>query len=68
MTWAIVLILGAGIGVAVHLFDYTWEAVATVTRMLHIHPAKILALGGAGGAAVIGLEFWLATVVAGALN
>lgn len=58
-----VAFLGAIIGFAFMLFDFTWGPVRFFTGWFKIHPATVLAMSAVGGAIVISAEFWLAAAL-----
>lgn len=53
-----VAVIGAAIGVAFMLFDFSWATARFCSGLFGIHPATMLALSAAGGALVISAEFW----------
>jgi hypothetical protein len=68
MTVLTVALLGAAIGLAFMLLDFSWNSVRFFTGWFKIHPATVLAMSALGGAIVVSAEFWLATAVWQALT
>jgi hypothetical protein len=63
-----VAIMGAVIGFAFMLLDFTWGSVRFFTGWFRVHPITILAMSAVGGAVVISAEFWIATALWQALG
>ena len=63
-----VAIMGAVIGFAFMLLDFSWGTVRFVTNWFDVHPVTVLLMSALGGAIVISGEFWLATAVWEALT
>lgn len=68
MTVFTVALLGAVIGFAFMLLDFSWGSVRFFTGWFKVHPATVLAMSAVGGAIVISAEFWLAAAVWQALS
>ena len=68
MTVFTVALLGAVIGLAFMLLDFSWGSVRFFTGWFKVHPATVLAMSAVGGAIVISAEFWLAAAVWQALS
>ena len=68
MTVLTVALLGAVIGFAFMLFDFSWGTIRFATHWFKVHPATVLAMSAIGGAIVISAEFWLAAAVWEALT
>lgn len=58
-----VALIGAVIGLAFMLFDFSWGTVRFVENWFKVHPATVLAMSALGGAIVISAEFWLAAAL-----
>lgn len=58
-----VAIIGAVIGVAFMLFDFSWGTARFFGGWFGVHPATMLALSAVGGAVVISAEFWVVTAL-----
>jgi len=58
-----VAMLGAVIGLAFMLLDFSWGSVRFFTGWFKVHPATVLLMGALGGAVVISAEFWLVAAV-----
>jgi len=63
-----VALIGAVIGFAFMLLDFSWGSVRFMTGLLRVHPATVLLMSAIGGAIVISAEFWLAAAVWEALT
>lgn len=63
-----VAMLGAVIGLAFMLLDFSWGSVRFFTGWFKVHPATVLLMGALGGAIVISAEFWLVAAVWAALS
>ena len=63
-----VALMGAVIGFAFMLLDFSWGSVRFFTGWFRVHPATILLMSALGGAVVISAEFWLAAAVWEALS
>lgn len=63
-----VALIGAIIGFAFMLLDFSWGSVRFFTGWFRVHPATVLAMSALGGAVVISAEFWLAAAVWQALQ
>ncbi len=63
-----VALIGAVIGFAFMLLDFSWGSVRFFTNWFKVHPATILAMSALGGAIVISAEFWLAAALWEALT
>jgi hypothetical protein len=68
MTALTVALMGAVIGFAFMLLDFSWGSVRFFTGWFKIHPATVLLMSALGGAIVISAEFWLAAAVWEALT
>jgi hypothetical protein len=64
----IVAAMGAVVGLAFTLFDFSWATVRFFSGWFDVHPATMLVLSAIGGAVIISVEFWLATILWQALN
>jgi hypothetical protein len=58
-----VALMGAVIGFAFMLLDFSWGTVRFFTGWFRVHPATVLLMSAIGGAIVISAEFWLAAAV-----
>lgn len=58
-----VALIGAVIGLAFMLFDFSWSSVRFFTDWFKVHPATVLVMSAIGGAVVISAEFWLAAAL-----
>ena len=63
-----VALIGAVIGFAFMLLDFSWGSVRFFTGWFRVHPATVLAMSAIGGAVVISAEFWLASALWEALQ
>ena len=63
-----VALMGAVIGFAFMLLDFSWGSVRFFTGWFRVHPATVLLMSALGGAIVISAEFWLAAAVWEALT
>jgi len=63
-----VALLGAAIGFAFMLLDFSWGTVRFFTGWFRVHPVTVLAMSAIGGAIVISAEFWLAAALWEALT
>ncbi|RYH08733.1 MAG: hypothetical protein EON57_05260 [Alphaproteobacteria bacterium] len=63
-----VALLGAVIGLAFMLFDFSWGSVRFFTGWFKVHPATVLLMSAVGGAIVISAEFWFAAALWAALS
>ncbi len=68
MAYLAVAIMGAVIGLAFCLLDFSWGTLRFFAGWFNVHPATMLALSAIGGAVIISAEFWLATAVWQALT
>lgn len=63
-----VALIGAVIGVAFTLFDFSWGVVRYFASWIGYHPATVLTLSAVGGAVVVSAEFWAVTALWAALG
>jgi len=68
MTVLTVAMLGAVIGLAFMLLDFSWGSVRFFTGWFKVHPATVLLMSALGGAIVISAEFWLVAAVWAAMT
>ena len=68
MTVLTVAMLGAVIGLAFMLLDFSWGSVRFFTGWFKGHPATVLLMSALGGAIVISAEFWLVAAVWAAMT